>query len=97
MAGENVGNQLAETAMEEQKGLVSYLEWAPLKFPPAYMALLGRILLMQVEKTDKEVDVPYKTVEEVQQALRERGLPVERSDPMLEFEPLKQDDVEVTE
>jgi hypothetical protein len=38
------------------------------------MALLGRILLMQVEKTDKEVDVPYKTVEEVQQALRERGL-----------------------
>ena len=61
------------------------------------MALLGRILLMQVEKTDKEVDVPYKTVEEVQQALRERGLPVERSDPMLEFEPLKQDAVEVTE
>ena len=51
------------------------------------MALLGRILLMQVEKTDKEVDVPYKTVEEVQQALRERGLPVERIDPMLEFEP----------
>ena len=25
MAGENVGNQLAETAKEEQKGLVSYL------------------------------------------------------------------------
>jgi hypothetical protein len=51
MAGEKVGNQLAETAKEEQKGLVSYLEWAPLKFPPAYMALLGRILLMQVKKT----------------------------------------------
>jgi hypothetical protein len=36
---------------------------------------------------NKEVDVPYKTIEEVQQALRERGLPVERIDPMLEFEP----------
>jgi hypothetical protein len=33
----------------------------------------------------------------VKQALRDRGLPVERIYPMLEFEPLQQDDVEVTE
>jgi hypothetical protein len=39
MACENVGNQLAETAKKEQKGLVSYLEWAALN-----MALLGRIM-----------------------------------------------------
>jgi hypothetical protein len=60
------------------------------------MALLGRIMPMQVEKTEKEVDV-YKTVEEVKQALRDRGLPVERIYPMLQFEPLQQDDVEVPE
>ena len=38
---------------------------------------------------NKEGDVPYKTVEELQQALRDRGLPVERIYPMLEFEPIK--------
>ena len=45
---------------------------------------------MQVERATKEVDVPYKTVEELQ-ALRDRGLPVERIYPLLEFEPLKRD------
>jgi hypothetical protein len=35
LAGENVGNQLAETVKEEQKGLVSYLEWAAMKQPAA--------------------------------------------------------------
>jgi hypothetical protein len=59
--------------------------------PRAYLALLGRIMPMQVERATKEVDVPYKTVEELQQALRDRGLPVERIYPLLEFEPLTQD------
>jgi hypothetical protein len=80
MAGENVGNQLAKTAKEEQKGLVSYLEWAAMKQPATYLALLGRIMPMQVEKIEKEVDV-YKTVEEVKQALRDRGLPLEHPKP----------------
>ena len=56
---------------------------------------------MQVERAtnNKEGDVPYKTVEELQQALRDRGLPVERIYPMLEFEfePIKRDDVEAPE
>jgi hypothetical protein len=91
LAGENVGNQLAETAKEEQKKLVSYLEWAAMKQPAAYLALLGRVMPMQVEATNKDADVPYKTVEELQQALRDRGLPVERIYPLLEFEPLTQD------
>jgi hypothetical protein len=72
LAGENVGNQLAETAKEEQKGLVS-LEWAAMKQPAAYLALLGCVMPMQVEATNKDADVPYKTVEELQQALRDRG------------------------
>jgi hypothetical protein len=33
----------------------------------------------------------------LQQALRDHGLPVERIYPMLNFEPIKQDDVEVPE
>jgi hypothetical protein len=57
----------------------------------------SRVMPLQVEATDKDADVPYKTVEELQQALRERGLPVERIYPLLEFEPIKQDDVEVPE
>jgi hypothetical protein len=28
---------------------------------------------LQVETTDEDADVPYKTVEELQQALRDRG------------------------
>jgi hypothetical protein len=78
LAGENVGNQLAKTAK------------AAMRQPATYLALLGRVMPLQVEKTEKEVDV-YKTVEEVKQALRERGLPVERIYPLLEFEPLTQD------
>jgi hypothetical protein len=33
----------------------------------------------QVETTDKDADVRYKTVEEVQQALRDRGQAFKRS------------------
>jgi hypothetical protein len=48
---------------------------------------------MQVETTDEDADVPYKTAEEVQQALRERGLPVERFFPMLiESRTISEDD-----
>jgi len=97
LAGENIGNKLADMSKEERKGLVSYFEWAAEKHPAAFLGLLGRIMPMQVEKTEKEIDVPYKTVEEVKQALRDRGLPVERIYPMLEFEPIKRDDVEVPE
>jgi hypothetical protein len=90
-AAEDVGNRFAEEAGKDPNGLVSYLEWAAIAHPRAYLALLGRIMPMQVERATKEVDVPYKTVEELQQALRDRGLPVERIYPLLEFEPLTQD------
>jgi hypothetical protein len=69
------------------------MEWAAMKQPAAYLALLGRLMPLQVETTDKDADVPYK----LQQALRDHGLPVERIYPMLNFEPIKQDDVEVPE
>jgi hypothetical protein len=90
-AAEDVGNRLDEEAGKDPNGLVSYLEWAAMKQPAAYLALLGRVMPMQVEATNKDADVPYKTVEELQQALRDRGLPVERIYPLLEFEPLTQD------
>ena len=69
---------------------MSYLQWAAIKHPPAYLQLLGRVMSTQIETSTKQSEVPYKTVEELQQALRDRGLPVERIYPMLEFEPIKQ-------
>ena len=75
---------------------MSYLQWAAIKHPPAYLQLLARVMSTQIETSTKQSE-PYKTVEELQQALRDRGLPVERIYPMLEFEPIKQDDVEVPE
>jgi hypothetical protein len=72
------------------------LKWLADKHPQSYAALLGKVLPMQIEHS-RTIVGDYKTVEELQQALRDRGLPVERIYPMLEFEPIKQDDVEVPE
>ena len=96
MAGEDVGNKRADEAKQERKGLVSYLEWVAIKHPPAYVQLLARVMSTQIETSTKQSE-PYKTVEELQQALRDRGLPVERIYPMLEFAPIKRDDVEMPE
>ena len=96
MAGEDVGNKIADEAKQERKGLVSYLEWVAIKHPPAYVQLLARVMSTQIETSTKQSE-SYKTVEELQQALRDRGLPVERIYPMLEFAPIKRDDVEMPE
>ena len=92
MAGEDVGNKIADEAKQERKGLVSYLEWVAIKHPPAYVQLLARVMSTLIETSTKQ-----STVEELQQALRDRGLPVERIYPMLEFAPIKRDDVEMPE
>ena len=83
MAGESVRNEIADEAKQERKGLVSYLQWAAIKHPPTYLQLLARVMSTQIETSTKQSE-PYKTVEELQQALRDRGLPVERIYPLLE-------------
>jgi hypothetical protein len=92
-AGENVGNAIAASKQQEGQGIVSYFEWCATEHPPAYLALVGRILPMQRENEDRNSKVPYKTVKEAQQALRDRGLPVERIYPLLVD--LTQEDVDV--
>jgi len=49
------------------------------------------VLPLQVEDPDKDVDVTYRTFEEINRELRELGLPVERIYPMLEYPKLDQD------
>lgn len=58
-------------------GLDGYLRWAAINQPAEFIRLLGRILPLQVktESTNPTVTV-YKTVEEAEEAFRERGLPV---------------------
>jgi hypothetical protein len=53
--------------------------------------LLGRVLPLQVEDPDKDVDITYRAFEEINRELRELGLPVERIYPMLEYPKLGQD------
>jgi hypothetical protein len=50
---------------------------------------------MRVNVSERDAPVVYKTVEEIKAALAERGLPVDRIYPQLDFKPIKQDDVEV--
>jgi hypothetical protein len=88
LAGEKQGNKLARKAKEPPEGLVSYLKWLAAEHPQSYAALLGKVLPMQVEHS-RGSTIEYKTVEELQSALRERGLPVDRIYPLLRFEPKK--------
>jgi hypothetical protein len=96
LAGEEQGNAIADAKKEPREGLVSYLKHLAANHPQSYAMLLGKVLPMQIEHS-RTISADYKTVEELKQALRDRGLPVERIYPMLEFEPIKRDDVEVPE
>jgi hypothetical protein len=49
MAGESVGNEIADEAKQERKGLVSYLQWAAIKHPPTYLQLLARVMSTQID------------------------------------------------
>ena len=54
-------------------GMIGYLCWLAVMYPPAYAALLGRILPLQVKFTG-QVQQKYTTIEEVHEALRKRGI-----------------------
>ena len=69
-AAEIAGNKLAKEAKEDPNGLISYLQWAAVEHPRAYLALLERIMRSQPDQAD-----PPQSVEELQNLLRERGLP----------------------
>jgi hypothetical protein len=82
LAGEAQGNKIAAANKEPREGLVSYLKHLAANHPQSYAMLLGKVLPLQIERLSTTT-AEYKTVEELQQALRERGLPVERIYPLL--------------
>jgi hypothetical protein len=86
LAGEAQGNKIAAANKEPREGLVSYLKHLAANHPQSYAMLLGKVLPLQIERLSTTT-AEYKTVEELQQALRERGLPVERIYPLLNFKP----------
>jgi hypothetical protein len=55
-AAENAGNKIGD------EGIVSYLEEQATKNPGPFMALLGKVLPMQVEGTGKDGEMTVKVV-----------------------------------
>jgi hypothetical protein len=56
-------------------GLLGYLRWAAINRPASFLALLGRVLPLQLNiKSERSLKVTYKTVEETRAALKERGI-----------------------
>jgi hypothetical protein len=81
-------------------GFAGYYVWLGFYFPQAFATLSGRLIPIQVDVTRK--DKPYRSLEDVQRAIAERGLPPELLKPVLQhysadrlLKPVKQIDGEV--
>lgn len=73
-------------------GLIGYLKWAGIHRPSSFLALLGRILPMQMNiKSERSLKVVYKTVEETRLALKERGIEPSMIAEVLQLTPPKKD------
>jgi hypothetical protein len=73
-------------------GLIGYLKWAGIHRPSSFLALLGRILPMQMNlKSERSLKVVYKTVEETRLALKERGIEPSMIAEVLQLTPPKND------
>ena len=65
---------LSKEGVEKGKeGLVGYLKWAGKTEPRAFLAILGKLLPMQV-KADSFTQTVYHSLEELQHAIAQRGL-----------------------
>jgi hypothetical protein len=70
-AARNVGNRLSG---RKQRGLVAYLESLATDHPRTFVRLLEKA--MRLEPPEKSADTaPPKSVDELRQTLRARGLP----------------------
>jgi hypothetical protein len=100
LGGEGAGNLLAETDTmlrgdpRRPEGMIAYMQWLALNYPTVYGALVSRVLPLQTQAVKSEDWTPYKTRQEIEAAMREHGLPVERIYPPLEFKPIEQDVIE---
>ena len=105
-AAEHVGEELADAEVKElekqkleidpnmPRGLSAYLVNVARNHPQVMCAMLARMMPIQNETT-QTVDVTYHSFEEINNRLRELGLPVGRIYPLLEAK--KIDDAEVTD
>jgi len=96
MAAENAGNFLHSHQRCQSMGLTGYLEWMSLEHPAVFGALIKMIYPSQVTVKLDDGRQPYKSFEDLRQAMLQRGLPpemVETTMPKLTFRPLDDDDV----
>jgi hypothetical protein len=78
-------------------GLVGYLEWLALHYPATAAPILAKAIGMQISFVNEDEvseQVEYETIEEVQQAMRERGLTDESLKLSLEHQPQESQDDE---
>ena len=76
-AAENVGNVIHVQfgSVSDAGGITAYLERIAIEHPAVMCGLLSRLILNQQEST-QTVDVTYHSFEEINNKLRELGLPV---------------------
>jgi hypothetical protein len=79
--------------MVTRSDIVGYFEWLGIECPPAYASLIARVLPLQVELPPPPE--PLKNWEELEEVLRERGLPTGQLYPLLQLKPIEQEQVEV--
>jgi hypothetical protein len=82
-AAENVGNVIRVQfgSVTNAGGITAYLERIAIEHPAVMCGLLARLIPIQQEST-QTVDVTYHSFEEINNKLRELGLPVERIYPI---------------
>ena len=67
---------------EKRHGLVGYLRWVARNYPAVFCSMLAKLLPMQI-KSETHKQVVYTTVDEIQQDIRSRKLPLDRIAPLL--------------
>ncbi len=93
-AAENVGNEMTIADPRGPMGITGYLENIAREHPAVICGMLARLVPIQQEST-QTADVTYHSFEEINNRLRELGLPVGRIYPLLEAK--KVEDAEVTD
>jgi len=87
-AAENVGNEMTIADPRGPMGITGYLENIAREHPAVMCGMLARLVPIQQEST-QTVDVTYHSFEEINNRLRELGLPVGRIYPLLEAKPVE--------
>ena len=87
-AAENVGNEMTIADPRGPMGITGYLENIAREHPAVICGMLARLVPIQQEST-QTADVTYHSFEEINNRLRELGLPVGRIYPLLEAKPVE--------